>query len=322
MNIRLVNCNNIDNGLINLVEGRLNIKYAINGTGKSTLANAIELYKLPDQLKNLTPYKYSTENPILAEHLPSVECSREIQNVAIFNEEYVNQYIFLPNELLANSFEIFVKTADYDNRMNNIQSLIQDIQNTFSENPDLDQLIAELTTFISGFGQAQNGYSKAGSIGKGLAKGNKIANVPEEFVEFTPYIQSDRNASWLTWQSKGTPYLDVAEKCPYCAGRLQAEQKAVVQKVAVEYDAKYVAELQKMIGVFQALENYFTDSVKEVITKLSNSSTAFSPEEINFLKEIKDQVAVLNKKLIDIKSINFSTLKDVDAVLVALQGIM
>lgn len=320
MNIRIANCNNIDTGTINLIEGRLNIKYAINGTGKSTLAKAIELYKSPEQLKSLTPYKYLTENPILIEHQPSVECTQEINKVSIFNEESVNQYTFLPDDLLANSFEILIKTADYENRMRNIQLMIQEIHNAFRDNPDLDQLISELTTFISGFGNAQNGYSRTGSIGKGLAKGNKITNIPAELVEYTPYIQSDMNANWLTWQNKGTPFLDVAEKCPYCAVRLPAEQKAVVQQVAVEYDSKYVAELQKMISVFKALENYFTNPVKETIARLSNSITAFSPEEINFLKEIKNQVAVLNNKLIEIKSLNFGTLKDVDAVIIALQG--
>jgi Uncharacterized protein conserved in bacteria len=318
MNIQIANCNNIDNGSMNLIEGRLNIKYAINGTGKSTIAKAIEL-KNSSELKDLTPYKYLAENPVLDEHKPSVVCSAEINNIAIFNEEYVDQYIFLPNELLENSFEIFIKTIDYENRMRNIEQLIQEIQNIFSQNPELDQLISELTTFISGFGTAQNGYSKTGSIGKGLAKGNKIANIPAELMEYAPYIQSEMNAKWLIWQSKGAPFLDVAEKCPYCAGRLLGEQKVVVQQVAVEYDSKYVAELQKMIGVFQALENYFTEPVKEVINRLSNNSTAFSTEEINFLKEIKNQVIILNNKLIEIKSLNFGTLKDVEAVVVALQ---
>ncbi|WP_018704681.1 MULTISPECIES: AAA family ATPase [Sporomusaceae] len=320
MNISITNCNNIDNGSINLLEGRLNIKYAINGTGKSTLAKAINFCNVPEQLKSLMPYKYLAENPVMEEHKPSVECFPEIQKVSIFNEESVNQYTFLPDDLLADSFEILIKTADYENRMRTIQLLIQEIQNAFRENPDLDRLIAELTTFISGFGNAQNGYSKTGSIGKGVAKGNKIANIPNSLREYTPYIQSEMNASWLTWQSKGAPYLDVAEKCPYCAERLKAEKKVIVQQVAVEYDSKYVAELQKMISVFQALQNYFTDSVRDTIERLSKSSIAFSQEEINFLKEIKTQVCILNNKLIEIKSLNFGTLKDVDAVIVALQG--
>lgn len=320
MEIRITNCNNVDNGLTRLTDGRLNIKYAINGTGKSTLAKALSSCKMPEDFKKLTPYKYLGENPVLNEHQPFMECSPPINKVSVFNEETVNLYTFLPNDLLANSFEILIKTPDYDSRMGNIQQLIQAIQTTFRENPDLDQLIAELNTFITGFGNAQSGYSKTGSIGKGMAKGNKIANVPVELRMYTPYIQSEMNASWLTWQSKGAPYLDVAEKCPYCAEGLQAEKKAIVQQVAVEYDSKYVAELQKMISVFQSLKNYFTEAVKDAIDRLSKSCTAFTTEEINFLKEVKEQVGILNNKLTEMKSLNFGTLKDVDAVIVVLEG--
>ena len=318
MEIRLSNCNNIDSGSIELLEGRLNIKYAINGTGKSTIAKAIELSDSPENLKQVTPYKYLADNPILVEHQPSVECTFGLSKVVIFNQEYVDQYIFQPDEIVSNSFEIFVKTADYETRMNNIQILTQDIQNTFKENPDLDQLIAELNTFILGFGKAQ-GYSKNGPIGKGIAKGNKIVNVPTELKEYTPYIRSGMNATWLSWQCKGSPFLDIAEQCPYCANKLHVERKAVVQKVAIEYDSKYIAELQKMVDVCKALENYFTDPVKETINRLLTSSIDFSKEEIDFLKEIKEQVVVLISKLIDIKYLNFGSLKDVDTVIAALE---
>jgi len=40
MDIKIMNCNNVDEGNIKLIEGRLNIKYAINGTGKSTIAKS------------------------------------------------------------------------------------------------------------------------------------------------------------------------------------------------------------------------------------------------------------------------------------------
>lgn len=199
MNIKIRHCNNIDSGELEIAQDRLNIKYAINGTGKSTVAHAIQLVASTEHLNDLIPYKYLSEIPLSEEHKPSVECSMPINKVSIFNEDYVNQYMFLPDELLANSFEIFVKTPDYDMQMSKIQSLIEDIQSVFKENPDLDQLVSELTTFISGFGNAQKGYSKTGSIGKGIARGNKIINVPPMLAEYTPYIQSGKNATWLTW---------------------------------------------------------------------------------------------------------------------------
>ncbi len=41
MQINIQNCNNIANGSIGISENKLNIKYAINGSGKSTVALAI-----------------------------------------------------------------------------------------------------------------------------------------------------------------------------------------------------------------------------------------------------------------------------------------
>ena len=41
-NIQIHNCNNIKNGTIRIEPNKLNIKYGINGTGKTTIANAIK----------------------------------------------------------------------------------------------------------------------------------------------------------------------------------------------------------------------------------------------------------------------------------------
>ena len=90
--------------------------------------------------------------------------------------------------MLANSFEILIKTADYDAQMERIQNHMVSIQETFQNNPELDELIGELSAFIAGFGKAQSGYSKAGSIGKGIAKGNKIEHIPTQLSAYTPFI--------------------------------------------------------------------------------------------------------------------------------------
>lgn len=53
MRLKISNCNNIDNGEFDIVEGRLNIKYAINGTGKSTISKTIEAFVTNDQEKSI-----------------------------------------------------------------------------------------------------------------------------------------------------------------------------------------------------------------------------------------------------------------------------
>lgn len=58
MHIEILNCNNISRGTMDIERGRLNIKYAINGTGKSSIAKAIELRTKGEDLTALTPYSY------------------------------------------------------------------------------------------------------------------------------------------------------------------------------------------------------------------------------------------------------------------------
>lgn len=41
-NISIYNCNNIREGNIDIEPNKLNIKYGINGTGKTTIAKAIK----------------------------------------------------------------------------------------------------------------------------------------------------------------------------------------------------------------------------------------------------------------------------------------
>lgn len=58
MFVDISNCNNIHQGRIDIVEGALNVKYAINGTGKSTIARALSAKISQDatQLSALKPY--------------------------------------------------------------------------------------------------------------------------------------------------------------------------------------------------------------------------------------------------------------------------
>ena len=68
MELTIKNCNNIDSGKIVITNGKLNIKFGINGTGKSTITRAIK-YKIdsPELLKELLPFKYRKSEKVPAE---------------------------------------------------------------------------------------------------------------------------------------------------------------------------------------------------------------------------------------------------------------
>ena len=113
MDIVINNCNNIEKGNLTITEGALNIKYAVNGTGKSTVSKAIyaTVKKSTSDLNELTPYNYIGNSD---GHTPSVDGLDNMQSVKIFNDEYVDSYVYQADELIKDSFSIFVKTPDYD----------------------------------------------------------------------------------------------------------------------------------------------------------------------------------------------------------------
>ena len=54
--IKMENCNNIIQGELTIENGKLNIFYGINGTGKTTIAKAIEFSKEPQKIKELQSF--------------------------------------------------------------------------------------------------------------------------------------------------------------------------------------------------------------------------------------------------------------------------
>ena len=193
MTVNVVNCNNITHGAVAIEENRLNIKYAINGTGKSTVAKAIEYAASHDDsgLRSLTPY--SSIGTTDATLLPHVDGLPEDVRIAIFNEEYVNQYVFMEDELVKNSFDIFVKSPRYEQLRDEINGLVSSIRSMFDNTPELESLLSDLSEFITCFGNnARTGISASGALAKGLSKGNLIRNIPAGLEEYSEFLQAER----------------------------------------------------------------------------------------------------------------------------------
>ena len=92
MEVNVLNCNNIKTANVSIIEGRLNIKYAINGTGKSTLSKAIVAASTGDSnaLSSLTPYQYIGD--LDPEHA-NVRCSISLKSPSSFTSEALSKVI-------------------------------------------------------------------------------------------------------------------------------------------------------------------------------------------------------------------------------------
>lgn len=307
MELIIENCNNIKYGKISIKENSLNIKYAINGTGKSSIAKIIKAYfpKNDQEINKLKTYNSSTT--------PSLVGLTNTAKVSVFNEEYVNSYLFKKDDIVPNAFSVFVKTLDYEQRMNNILEMLSDIKVKFESNKEIDELILVLSDFILGFGKANSGFSKAGSLYKALGDGNKIDHIPDDLEVYAPYLKKNdasTNVKWLKWMYEGKPYISIKEQCPFCStpGKT-AETKT--NRIYETYDSNKIEHLNKILEIFKKLDPYFSDDAQKEIHAIEQNINGISEASIEFLKGIKDEVTTLRDELLRVKKFNFFTLRDV-----------
>jgi energy-coupling factor transporter ATP-binding protein EcfA2 len=320
MKIQIKNCKNIDIAEIEIIENKLNIKYAMNGTGKSTIAKSIQAFvEGTVDASDLTPFKH--RDKVVPDGLKSkVTGHEQIRSVTLFNEEYMNQFTFKPDEVLNNSFEIFVKTPDYDTRMAQIEELTKEIREAFKTSEAISKIVSDFGVFIDSFGKSKSGYSAAGALAKGIGNGNKIEHIPEGLDSYSDYLRSDKKLPWLAWQIKGTEYLGLSGNCPFCTLEFEAK-KTTIEKVKSEYDAKSIEHLNTVLTSISKVEKYFSADTKTRVYELSRRASSLTKEEFAYLVQVKDQIALLREKLADLRGISYFSLKDVAKVIDFISGL-
>ena len=155
--------------------------------------------------------------------------------------------------------------------------------------------------------------SASGALVKGLSKGNLIRNIPTGLEDYSDFLQAEKNSTWLKWQATGRDFMELSEKCPFCARDI-APQRAKIEQVRNEYDAKTVEHLSKILALFERLGHYFSEETNENVRRITMSVTGLSTEQKNYLVQIKNDVEVVLKKLQALKRIGFDSLKDVDVL--------
>ena len=316
MEVEICNCNNIDNGSVSISEGFLNIKYAINGTGKSTISKAIlksvsSKVSGNNELLELKPFKAISDGG----GMPAVDGCEAISSVKVFDESYINDFTYQPDELLKGSFDILIRDENYDSVMAEIEGLVSQIKNHFNDDRDIEALIGDFDELSSSFGKPiKKGVHGSSAIAKALKGGNKVTNIPEGLEAYQEFIQGENNVKWVKWQLDGGQFIEETDSCPYCVSDVK-EAKETIKRVSEVYDSKSIQNLNKLVQIFQRLEKYFSTQTREIISEFVSSVAGYTEEQVGYLLEVKDQVDRLNVRFKQLKNIGFFTFKDVDKVI-------
>lgn len=300
MILSIENCNNFDSASIRIEEDKLNIKLAPNGTGKSTISRAIILSTNSNSLEELTPFKYKghkSENSA-----PKITGIENVKNVMCFNEDYVSQFVFQQDELLSNSFDILIRNDEFKQLENEIETLVSDVKNKFSNNPELDVLINCLKELGQAFKLTSTGISKSSAGIKAFSSGNKIKNIPIGLEAYQPFIQSKKSVEWVDWQTRGNAFNELSDNCPYCTSET-SDKKEQIQKVSQEYDKNTIKHLVSIIEVINKLGHFLSTEAKDKLSIITSLKESLQQEHIEYIVSIKRQIDNLIDKLELLKSL-------------------
>lgn len=316
MIINIQNCNNVDQGAIELKEGLLNIKYAINGTGKSTIAKAIaagisDKKNGSKELLKLKPFKYLDDET----KAPSISGIDSLASIKTFDESYISEFVFQADDLLKGSFDIFIRNDKYEDGMKDIEARAEIIKKMLAADQDITTLIADFNELSLGFGKpTKTGIHGSSNVAKAFKEGNKVQHIPHGLEAYKSYIQHPENYKWIQWQIDGKNYIDVSTDCPYCTTDIQ-DKKETIKKISEVYEPKSIQTLNKLVSVFQRLDKYFSDETKNQINQFVTNVDGYSDDQVEYLREVNNQILLLHAKFVKAQQLGFLSLKDVDKVI-------
>ncbi|EAL8882645.1 hypothetical protein ACV2OF_000997 [Campylobacter jejuni] len=300
MIVNIKNCNSIIDAKIKIIENKLNIKYGINGTGKTTISKAISYSLEEDKQKLITLMPFTNDNNNLT---PEVKIEDGIvKKVLVFNESYIEQFVYREDELLQNSYEILIKDEVCKNTEIEIEILLSSIKQSFENDERLQKVIDDFEELNKKFKPSKNGLSKS-SIGyKAVKNGNKIDNIPQELQCYSSFLTSDKNIEWIDWQIKGKGFIENNDICPFCANEIK-ENKKTIELVSENYSAKEVDNLKKILETIENLKYYFHNESLKRLNEILRKSEDLSVGDENFLSKISCDIGMFLENLNNIKKI-------------------
>lgn len=292
--IGIKNCNCIKEAEIKIKNGTLNIKYGANGTGKSTISRAVFLkaHGTEEQLQSLLPYS--------ADESQKSEVSGIYFNkVMVFDESYVNSYLFKEKSFLDNSFRVFLKSEECDKLTNEITVLLSELQGIFQENEAVQNLRVFLPKYSDAVKYSDGVIPKKGGVGEFL-KGNGAGFDKYDVLKvYKPFYNRDMISvsKWAKWRNDGIKQMNGAS-CPFCADELKneiSEQNEVIAKVfkssALSTATAVLEYLQEAVR-----KNYIKDDAVVTLQEYINSIG----KEDSLLAELKSlatETEYLHKKI-------------------------
>lgn len=316
MNVVIENCRSIDNASISIEPGKLNVKFAPNGTGKSSIAKALVSAVSESIGPDLVPFKWQKEGSA-EKHPFNVSGLNGITSVEVFDEEYVQSVVFQQDSLFPGSFDVFVRTPEFINTENKLREQLEAMVK-LSEREDVRRLAADLESFLANLvgnsGLDRNKKPKGSSpVVKALKEGNTWAHEDPLLTPFKPILRQGPFKKWAAWHKQGRDYLSLMEGvCPYC-GLPASDSEKRIDAVGNSFDSTKVGNIEKTINALSIGSAYLSETASCKINSIIDSADPITEQEKAFIGKVVQDAQLIIDTLAKLRAISsYFVLSSVD----------
>lgn len=249
MKIIIKNCNNIKEANISIEKNSLNIKYGMNGTGKSTIAKAIENR---ENLLDLKSFGSQLE--------PEIIVDDKISKVEVFNSDFINRIVFNGSQVIDNGFEVFIKTDEYDERRKEINDILSKLNRETFKDEIINNLRNSFNNIMSKIQLNANRTVKRTTTYKSILKKENMFEVPKKLEKYGEFIKDkEKNINWVDWKNKGFEF-DEKNKCPFCAENFSQSYKEEKEVFKENYTKAGMKNLSDILELIEGIEDYLDEN--------------------------------------------------------------
>lgn len=301
------NCKNFDLATFGIEPYKLNIKFAPNGVGKSSIAEGMRYAIAGDAElhERIIPFKYRDDpdgHPFLCEGLD------EYHTIEVFDEHYVSNVAFVQNGIFASSFDVFIKTPDYEATLERINEILDKVQQCLKKNT-MDSLKNALGVFKSSIcgksGLTGKMLLRANApVKKGLSNGNPKTCVPSKYENFHSYICSPRLSQWSKWHATGYGMLTETDtQCPFCGQPLKGLDD-LISGVQNDYSSTNADNLDKVLAGITAVKDFLCEESFDTLESMARASEPLTSAQESYFAEVVQQVDVILTNIQNAENLN------------------
>ena len=201
---------------------------------------------------------------------PSLSSTKPLGKVLIFDEDFVNNIVFQEREVIEKSFEIFIKTPTYDERLKVVNARLSALKIDIGKNDELVALLAKFAEISSKIQFNNDGSIKNNPFFKSITSKQHLFKVPENLQKYKPFFETKNTVEWIDWKNKGFEF-DQVGKCPFCTDDFIPEYQLEKETFSKTYTKSSAKNLLDFLSYFNALEEFITPDKNKLLNDCVNS---------------------------------------------------